>query len=209
MAERIQSGVTFAAPTAMRPVVDGHDARPALASPATTDEIFTLVYRQVRKLAGNRDVDELAQAAAEQVLRSLPAFAGQSTLSTWTFRICYLTIRKHDRWLRRWLRRFAFTDDGLTPEVSSDLEAFGDERLVCSERASRLRAALDLLSARRRAVVVLHDLEGFSVDEVAHIVDADPIAVRSRLRDGRKALAQHLARDPYFGLEACHGKVAR
>jgi DNA-directed RNA polymerase specialized sigma24 family protein len=58
-------------------------------------------------------------------------------------------------------------------------------------------------------VVVLHDLEGFTVDEVAQIVEALPRAVRSRLRDGRRALAEILSRDPYFGVEATSRGRAR
>lgn len=176
------------------------------APAATPDEVFALVYQQVKKLAGHRDVDELAQAAAEQVIRSLPAFAGKSAFSTWTFRICYLTIRKHDRWYRRWLRRFTFTESGEVPEGATDGRSSVDERLVIDERARALRAALARLSPKRRAVVVMHDLEGFSVDEIAGVVDAQPRAVRSRLRDGRRALAEILVNDPYFGVESCRGK---
>jgi DNA-directed RNA polymerase specialized sigma24 family protein len=47
-------------------------------------------------------------------------------------------------------------------------------------------------------VVVMHDLEELSVDEIAIIVKAAPVAVRSRLRGGRKALAAVFASDPYF-----------
>ena len=179
------------------------------ASPpaATPEEVFALVYQQVRKLAGHRDVDELAQVAAEQAIRSLPRFAGRCALSTWTFRICYLTIRKHDRWYRRWLRRFTLTEDGQVPEAVVGSRTSRDDRLVSDERARRLHAALDQLSPKRRTVVVLHDLEGFSVDEVAEIVEALPRAVQSRLRDGRRALAELLSRDPYFGVDACRGKA--
>lgn len=172
---------------------------------ATADEVFALVYRQVRKLAAGRDVDDLVQAAAEQALASLPTFAGRSALSTWTFRICYVTIRKHDRWYRRWLRRFTLTEDGETPEVATEAETGADELLERAQRAARLRAGLALMSPMRRAVIVLHDFEGFSVEEIAKIVGATPAAVRSRLRDGRKALAETLASDPYFGFEACGG----
>jgi RNA polymerase sigma factor (sigma-70 family) len=175
---------------------------------ATPETVFALVYRQMRTLAGHRDIDELVQIAAEQALRALPSFAGRSKLSTWTFRICYLTVRKHDRWYHRWLRRFTLTDDGELPEPTADLPR-GDERMELNERADRLRAALDALSQNRRDVVMLHDLEGLSVDEIADIVSARPRAVRSRLRDGRAALTRLLASDPYFGDDACLGKDQR
>jgi RNA polymerase sigma-70 factor (ECF subfamily) len=173
-------------------------------SAVTPETVFALVYRQMRSLAGHRDVDELVQVAAEQALRALPSFAGRSKLSTWTFRICYLTVRKHDRWYHRWLRRFTLTDDGELPEPLADADQ-GEDRLVGEERLGRLRAALDTLSQNRRNVLVLHDLEGLSIDEIVEIVAAQPRAVRSRLRDGRAALARALAGDPYFGEEACLG----
>ncbi len=168
------------------------------------DEVFALVYRQMRKLAGSRDVEELTQVAVEQVLRALPRFEGRSQLSTWTFRICYLTVRKHDRWYRRWLRRFTLTADGELPEATPALGvARSEEGIERKQRAARLRAALESLSAKQRAAVVMHDIDGLSIDEVAQIVGAAPVAVRSRLRDGRRMLAKVLANDPYFGDEAC------
>jgi RNA polymerase sigma-70 factor (ECF subfamily) len=165
--------------------------------------VFDLVYAQVWKLAGRRDdVEELAQAAAEQVLRSLPRFRGRCSLSTWTFRICYLTICKHDRWYRRWLRRFSFTPDGELPEEAAE-DPGAESGLARQERLVRLRSALDRLSAKRRAVVVMHDIEEMTIDEIAEVVGAAPVAVRSRLRGGRKMLAEILAEDPYFGDHAC------
>lgn len=174
----------------------------AQAAGARAPEVFDLVYRQMRRLAGRRDLDELAQVAAEQALRSLPRFEGRSSLATWTFRICYLTLRKHDRWYRRWLRRFTLTTDGHLPEMPT-LGPSIDDRMAQDERVARLRAALETLSAKQRVVVILHDLEGLGVNEVAGVVGAGLPAVRSRLRDGRKALARVLARDPYFGDQAC------
>jgi RNA polymerase sigma-70 factor (ECF subfamily) len=214
MVDRLQAsvGIVGGFVGALPPTIpDSEPAIPAatLAAPTVTpEEVFALVYKQVRRLAGHRDVDELAQIAAEQALRSLPRFEGRCALSTWTFRICYLTIRKHDRWYRRWLRRFTLTEDGQIPEEGGlESRTSTDEALVGDERARRLRAALEQLSPKRRAVVVLHDLEGFSIEEVAEIVEAMPRAVRSRLRDGRRALAEVLTRDPYFGVEACRGKA--
>jgi RNA polymerase sigma-70 factor (ECF subfamily) len=183
----------------------GDVARPAGRARHDADaaEIFSLVYRQMRTLVGGRaEFDDLVQIAAEQAIRALPSFEGRSKISTWTYRICYLTLLKHERWYRRWLRRFALTEPGELSETEGSL-APDDFVLEQLERSSRLRKAIDQLSPKRRTVVVLHDLEGLSVDAVAGVVKANPLTVRSRLRDGRKDLARILAHDPYFGDEAC------
>ena len=177
------------------------DSRTSVRRGHSTDDVFELVYGQMRSLAGKRsDFDDLVQIAAEQVLRSLPSFEGRSKLSTWTYRICYLTVLRHDRWYRRWLRRFTLTERG-----DLDCHAIAHEAPTIEEveRAARLRRAIDELSPKRRAVVVLHDLEGHSIENIARIVAAKPLTVRSRLRDGRRELALILAGDPYFGDEAC------
>jgi RNA polymerase sigma factor (sigma-70 family) len=71
------------------------------------------------------------------------------------------------------------------------------------ERAARLHRALDRLSAKRRAVVVMRDLEGLGIAEIAEVVESNEATVRSRLRDARKELSRLLERDPYFGADAC------
>ena len=167
------------------------------------DDLLVLVYRQMRSLAGpGQDLDDLVQTAAEQAVRSFHSFEGRSEVSTWTFRICYHVLLKHRRWFRRWLRRFAYALEADPPE-RIDVRPTALESLERWERIRRLWAALSELSPKRRAVVILHDLEGQSVDEIAVIVGAKPGTVRSRLRDGRKCLAQILEQDAYFGDEAC------
>ena len=178
------------------------EGREAAASADDAEAVFALVYRHMRALAATRgaDLDDLVQVASEQALKSLPSFEGRAELSTWIYRVCYLTLLKHDRSLRRWLRRFLFTTDGELPEVAI-ADPAADEALAAGERAKRLRVALATLSPKRRAVVVLHDLERVPADEIAAIVGAKIGTVRSRLRDGRKDLARALRDDPYFGEE--------
>jgi RNA polymerase sigma-70 factor (ECF subfamily) len=159
-------------------------------------------------LAGrSQDLDDLVQVAAEQVFRALSTFEGRSAPSTWTYRICYHTLLKYRRWYSRWLARFALADDDAELCDAEAASANAGQLLVERERALRLRAALERVSPKRRLVVILHDLEELGVDEIAVIVDANVHTVRSRLRDGRRRLAEELARDPYFGDEACTREV--
>ncbi|MEZ4371371.1 MAG: RNA polymerase sigma factor [Polyangiaceae bacterium] len=184
----------------------GADAsiRPVAASvgAAALDELLPLLYKQVRSLAGPRtNLDDLVQAAAERALKALPNFEGRSAFSTWTYSIAYRTVQDHDRWYRRWTRRFAYDDpdSGIEPECPRE----GTEtRVLQARRAKRLYHHLEALPANKRAVIVLHDLEELSVREIAEITDAGEATVRSRLRDGRKKLGELLASDPLFNPDA-------
>lgn len=176
------------------------------------EEVLRLLYRQMHALAGrSQDLDDLVQMAAEQVFRSLDSFEGRSAPSTWTYRICYHTLLKSRRFYQRWFRRFVHADD-----VEADAEHLpsasapdGEQLLERRERAVRLRAALEKVSPKRRAVVILHDLEELDIAEIAEIVRANERTVRSRLRDGRRQLAEELESDPFFGVEACSASTSR
>src|SRR5215204_6088505 len=73
----------------------------------SSDELLALLYRQMRSLAGPRqDLDDLVQAAAERALKALERFEGRSSLSTFTYGIVYRTLIDHQRWYRRFQRRF-------------------------------------------------------------------------------------------------------
>jgi RNA polymerase sigma-70 factor (ECF subfamily) len=149
------------------------------------------------------DFDDLVQAASEQALRSLPSFRRDSELSTWTYKICYRTAMRHRRWSSRWLLRFTLD----APDVEAlDRAEFASEALESAERVGKMRSALDRLSQKLRAVVVLRDLEELEIAEIAEIVGTGEATVRSRLRDGRRRLAELLASDPYFGVEACRAR---
>ncbi len=180
-------------PAPGRPLVDAF----ALESP---DELLALLYRQMRALAGPRqDLDDLVQAAAERALKALERFEGRSSLSTFTYGIVYRTLLDQQRWYRRFQQRFSLDSreepDALTFPRSSETD------LRELQRARRLYAALDELPSEKRAALILHDLEGLDVADVAAISGANERTVRSRLRDAHKKLAEILRKDPLFDPE--------
>jgi RNA polymerase sigma-70 factor (ECF subfamily) len=183
------------------------DASIAAALPSSADlesQVFALVYRQMHALYGRwrGDFEDLAQAAVEQALRALPSFRRESELSTWTYRICYRAVLRHRRWYRRWLRRFTL-DAPATEAVDAES---AEVKLEKHERLARLANALDGLSEKRRAVVVLRDIEGLGIPAIAAIVGTSHATVRSRLRDARRKLAESLRADPYFGVGSSEEK---
>jgi RNA polymerase sigma-70 factor (ECF subfamily) len=170
------------------------------ASPWSETEVFELVCRHMATLVGRRgsDFDDLVQIAAERTIRGLPGFEGRCSLSTWVFRICYTSLLQRRRWLRRWSRWFVLA----APEELPQLEAPHTDPEQ-RERRENLARALERLGDKLRVVVLLHDLEGRDSQEIAEMLGLNVLTVRSRLRDGRRALRKRLAKDPYFGDVAC------
>jgi RNA polymerase sigma-70 factor (ECF subfamily) len=160
-------------------------------------QLFDAVYRQMRSLAGAAapDLEDLVQAAAEQVFRCRDSFQGRSELATWTYSICYRVLLNQRRWYRRWAARFCLSDEVVPIAVAAPLAS---SMLEARERLVQLHAAIAQMSDKYRVVVVLHDLEGLSSEEIVAIVGANPNTVRSRLRDGRKQLLRLLKLDPQF-----------
>ena len=141
------------------------------------------------------------QAAAERALRALPRFEGRSSLSTFTYGIVYRTLIDHQRWYRRFQRRFSL-DGGRDEPADLAFPRSSETDLHELERARRLYAALDTLPQAKRAALILHDLEGIDVADVATISGVNERTVRSRLRDAHKKLAAILRKDPLFDPEA-------
>ena len=163
-------------------------------------DLLRILYGQMRRLAGPRpDLDDLVQAAAERVLRAWPRFEGRSSVSTWTFGVVYRTLLDHDRWFRRWRRRFSETPEPYLPRDRPQPEC--EAALLELARARRLHQALAALPPKKRAVLVLCELEGLTRREVAEVVATNERTVRSRLRDAKLRLLQILRQDPLFDSE--------
>ncbi|MEI9940464.1 MAG: RNA polymerase sigma factor [Pseudomonadota bacterium] len=167
----------------------GHDDR--RVSVATERELFEMVYRSMRSLVGPRapDLEDLVQSAAEQVMRSLPAFDQRSELRTWVYAVSYRVLLRQRRWYRRWAAHFSL---GLEQREVKSETPLPSEQLEARQQARELREVLARLSEKYRAVVILHDIEERSIPEIAAIVGSGELTVRSRLRDGRKQLAKLL-----------------
>lgn len=155
-------------------------------------ELMVLVYRQMRVLAGEHaELDDLVQAALEQIISA--NFRGDSKFSTFTYSICYRVWFKNLRFFYRFTRLFEF---------NSELDSPGPNNvwidITKQERHRRLYQALDRVSPKRRAAVLLHDISGMDIEDIAQVSNVKVHTVWSRLRDGRKQLARHLKNDPYF-----------
>jgi RNA polymerase sigma-70 factor, ECF subfamily len=184
------------------PVALCADRAPAVDVP--WEDVVATVHQQMRSLVGpTPDLEDLTQAALEQIVKSLERFEGRAALSTYTYRICAHLALNHFRSWRRWLKRFTWptAPEHHGAELADDRPGVA-ERLVEAERSRRLYAALDRLSPTRRLVVTLADLEELPASRIAEILDCPEPTVRSRLRKARRELHELLRRDRLFSKEA-------
>lgn len=154
------------------------------------NDVARLVYRM---LSGSTDLEDVVQEVFVQVFRSLKDFRGQSKFSTWLHRVTVNVVLMH--------RRSAKSRPVLTEEAPGDVTA--DERQPLpdeeAERCERMRAfqrLIDRLAEKKRVVFVLHELEGLSPTEIAEIVDAPVLTVRTRLFYARRELEEMLSEEP-------------
>ncbi len=158
-------------------------------------ELLATVHRQMRSVVGpSANLEDLTQAALEQIIRSIDRFRGEGELSTFTYRVCVNVAMNHWRWFQRWLRRFTKDDPVEAPSLESDPA----DMTIELERARRLHACLDRMAPERRVVVTLADLEDLPASRIAEILGCPEPTVQSRLRRGRQELEALLEGDPIF-----------
>lgn len=142
------------------------------------------MYRLVCRLAGSEDADDLVQEAFVQIYRSMSSFRGDCSISTWVYKItanvCQDYLRKKSR--RSW--RHLFSLDWLKSETDRELPSPNlepHEEAEVKDDMDRLRLAIAALPQEQKAVLVLHDLEHLTYQEVADVLGIVVGTVKSRL----------------------------
>jgi RNA polymerase sigma-70 factor (ECF subfamily) len=157
-------------------------------------------YRLAARITGNQqDAEEAVQDAFWSVVRKIDTFRGDSAFGSWIYRIvsnaAYEKIRRRSR---------AFVgialDEVLPPfhegrhaGLISDWSSGIDDPAVQTELRSVLSSAVSELPAHYRAVMVLHDIEGLSMAEVADALGISVAMAKSRAHRARLSLRKRLS----------------
>jgi len=144
-----------------------------------------------RMLGAASDAQDVMQEVFLQVFRSLPEFRGKSRLSTWIYRVAVNVVLMHRRSARS---RPVLAGADLAPPPT-DPQPLPDEQVELSIRVAALERLMDRLSEKKRTVFVLHELQGLSPIEIAEVVGAPVLTVRTRLFYARKELMTLISRD--------------
>jgi len=142
------------------------------------------VFRFVSALGVPPDErEDAAQDVFVAVYRGLKQFRGEAQLSTWIYRIA----ARHASHLGRRRRVRSFLS--ILPWHETETEPQPDP----AEKASELRLLdrlLDKLSPKKRTVLVLFEIEGLGVNEIANVMGCPANTVWSRLRHARAELVK-------------------
>jgi RNA polymerase sigma-70 factor (ECF subfamily) len=149
---------------------------------AHSDRLYRLARRVTRTSDEARDLVQDTFLRAASALKSVPV--GLQSEEAWLVRV--LVNIQRDRWRKSAVR----TRMNAALVRATDLVAPDGESALIA-RADVWRA-LGLLPPRRRAVVILYELEGLSVSAIASLLGIAAITVRWHLSKGRRDLARIL-----------------
>jgi RNA polymerase sigma-70 factor (ECF subfamily) len=142
------------------------------------------IYALCRRMVGAEgEALELVQDIFVRAWERFTTFRGQSSLATWLHRLGVNVVLEHLRFAKRDASRFIEGDD--TTLGSRSPAGQMDARID-------LDAALVRLPGGARAVFVLHDIEGYSHEEIAQMTGIAPGTARAQLWRARRALLRHL-----------------
>jgi RNA polymerase sigma-70 factor, ECF subfamily len=150
---------------------------------AHVDRVFRLTYR----LAGDMDLaQDFTQETFIRAFARLQQFRGDSSLATWLHTIAMSVSLNGMRTVGRQRARSTPIDD------AHDLPAKGT-RTAPHDLREKLHAAIDALSVKLRPVFVMHDVEGYTHEEIATALSIPVGTSKARLFDARAKLRSALA----------------
>lgn len=150
-----------------------------------------IVFRQAYAMLHDwMEAEDVTQEAFLKAYKSLSGLNSPYAFASWMSRIvchlCYNHIHKKNK------KDKLFADEGL----ESGVAAGRDPHDIVENRDLRLniQAAMGTLSPDHRVVIILRDVQGFSYDEIAKILEIPVGTVKSRIHAARMDLRSKLAR---------------
>ncbi|MCP4606173.1 MAG: RNA polymerase sigma factor [Proteobacteria bacterium] len=154
------------------------------------DESVSGVYRHLSLLIGpGPDIDDLVQLVFLNIFNSIKRFRGKSAFSTWLFRITVNVARQEIR-VRGRRRRIdkAVNEVGKVHSFATDTTP--EQKLLISQQIYDI---LDYLPIKKRETFILYTYEGYSLEEIASLLESSVSTIGSRLQSARKEIMKVLA----------------
>ncbi|MGE5300473.1 MAG: RNA polymerase sigma factor [Acidobacteriota bacterium] len=181
------------------------------------DSFHEKIRRYLTRLIGESEADDVTQEVFLKINAALDSFRGDSSLSTWIYRIATNAAIDY--------RRKSLTspqeqvaDEDLTgnpiceEEIAADPITSPDRQLIRKEMNDCIKGIVDGLPENYRTVLILSDLEELKNNEIAEVLDISLETVKIRLHRARARLKKELGHHCSFYKDernelACDRKV--
>ena len=158
----------------------------AQAERALYDAHVDRIYRLVFRMAGDGDLaEDFTQETFIRAFERLEQYRGEASLATWLHSIAVSVTLNGMRKVQR--IRLRTTDLSETPLLASEA------RDIPPDLKTRLFQAIDALSEKLRIVYVMHDVEGYTHEEIGQTLGIPTGTSKARLFDARAKLRTALA----------------
>ncbi len=159
--------------------------------------LSSLYNTALRMTHNQHDAEDLVQDTLFKAYRALDQFEKNTNFRAWIFRILVNTFITAYRKAIRQPQKVSYDDMEefflyKRLDESVELQEVPKEEFLENLFDDEVKEALDSLPYQFRLVVLLCDVEGFSYNEIADIIDAPLGTVMSRLYRGRKLLQRNL-----------------
>jgi RNA polymerase sigma-70 factor (ECF subfamily) len=154
----------------------------------------TKVYSLAMKMLRNpEDAEDVLQDTFLRAYRGIKSFQGNSTFSTWIYRITANSALMRLRKKQLPTVSIDDADERETPINIADWSPGPVEQLLTQETQKVMDEAIEALPPEFKQVFILRDVEELSNAEVAEILDLSVAAVKSRLHRARLKVRNRLA----------------
>jgi len=172
-----------------------------LALKALYEKYKGQVYRTALAVTRDRGAaEDILQDCFLKVYTYIDKLDGSLPLSPWLHRV---TVNLSYNWAnkrRRWLQPLEEVIEHLTASPRT----LPESTLERGELQCTIQTAIASLSFEHRVVVVLFYLNGFSLNEIAYVLDCPVGTVKSRLHYARRNLRRKLERDRSLSPEVAY-----
>jgi RNA polymerase sigma-70 factor (ECF subfamily) len=163
-------------------ILGGDSAAERVLYDAHVDRVYRLAFR----MTGDDDLaQDCTQEAFIRAFSRLREWRGEAALGTWIHSITVSVTLNALRKSKRFQQREADLDEA-THVASPQREAEPDLK-------ERMKRAIDALPERYRTVFVMHDVEGYTHEEIGAVLDAPAGTCKARLSRARSKLREALA----------------
>ena len=170
--------------------------------------VYTIAYKY---MSNHEDASDMAQEALIKAYRSMTSFRGESAFGTWLGRItancCLDELRKRKNMQIVSLEETLELDEGKVKKEISSPMATPEEHALQQETMQYMQSLIDELKEENRIVIILRELEGYSYEEIASILNCSLGTVKSRISRARAYLKERIQEN--YGVEKSETHVKR